>query len=543
MSLLGIIFVMLLSFLSGVMLIYVGISGFLTGEYGVEQLLFGVICGLILSGVPIVFAYLKIRKKRTDESTKSSNYDYDFDSDISDDLKYIARDFKENILMIYKIQPDVDETDRLLSKFREDYERSITHGNIRSTVTQVFLRTLSLHSKRLSKKGISIISRSKRQRYSSLPSVQKNVDSRGQFIITDISEDIKSVRLYKNDEGKKIYKKKDSDIAHYTILAAKNAGEGVIICPNCGAQSTRENLLDGCDYCNTKFTINDLSDRVADYSLRNDYYTHYAKYNGRVGRTANILIISSISLVVLFFIAVAVSIFSEISKENGVVPALIASFFSLSLIGFFVWFFTKIFVWPAQMILKFIAAVNYKIKTYLSGLRKKIKVENEFERVIKKEDPLFSLPVFYNSIQNKTASFIFADEATEINAFAAVGSDFTNFLNYNKDIIDFNVHQIHMTDYHASDGYRNAKVEISLSILKYDGKKVKSLERVLVVDTVKSLLCKTPQIYAPSVMKCKNCGASLSLNEGKNCEFCGQSFDYADYDWAIKDIHYNKKRV
>lgn len=203
MSLLGIIFVMLLSFLSGVMLIYVGISGFLTGEYGVEQLLFGVICGLILSGVPIVFAYLKIRKKRTDESTKSSNYDYDFDSDISDDLKYIARDFKENILMIYKIQPDVDETDRLLSKFREDYERSITNGNIRSTVTQGFLRTLSLHSKRLSKKGISIISRSKRQRYSSLPSVQKNVDSRGQFIITDISEDIKSVRLYKNDEGKK----------------------------------------------------------------------------------------------------------------------------------------------------------------------------------------------------------------------------------------------------------------------------------------------------------------------------------------------------
>lgn len=173
--------------------------------------------------------------------------------------------------------------------------------------------------------------------------------------------------------------------------------------------------------------------------------------------------------------------------------------------------------------------------------KKKIKVENEFERVIKKEDPLFSLHVFYNSIQNKMASFIFADKATEINAFAAVGSDFTNFLNYNKDIIDFNVHEIHMTDYHVSDGYRNAKVEILLSILKYDDKKVKSLERVLVVDTVKSLLCKTPQIYAPSVMRCKNCGASLSLNEGKNCEFCGQSFDYADYDWAIKDIHYNKK--
>ena len=33
---------------------------------------------------------------------------------------------------------------------------------------------------------------------------------------------------------------------------------------------------------------------------------------------------------------------------------------------------------------------------------------------------------------------------------------------------------------------------------------------------------------------CLNCGASLSLMEGKTCRFCGSALDLKKYDWVIE---------
>lgn len=37
------------------------------------------------------------------------------------------------------------------------------------------------------------------------------------------------------------------------------------VCPNCGAVSTVKGLLDGCDYCNTFFKIDELFPKVTNY--------------------------------------------------------------------------------------------------------------------------------------------------------------------------------------------------------------------------------------------------------------------------------------
>ena len=50
---------------------------------------------------------------------------------------------------------------------------------------------------------------------------------------------------------------------------------------------------------------------------------------------------------------------------------------------------------------------------------------------------------------------------------------------------------------------------------------------------IKDAGCRTQAVCGASVLKCKSCGASLSLMEGKKCEYCGRDLDLAAYDWVI----------
>ena len=49
------------------------------------------------------------------------------------------------------------------------------------------------------------------------------------------------------------------------------------MCPNCGNLSSRSNLIDGCDFCGTKFTIEDLDNRVASFGFRRDFLVSEGK--------------------------------------------------------------------------------------------------------------------------------------------------------------------------------------------------------------------------------------------------------------------------
>lgn len=70
---------------------------------------------------------------------------------------------------------------------------------------------------------------------------------------------------------------KDNEVAHFTLLSAHQVGGDKVTCPSCGNPTTRENLLDGCDYCGTKFTVEDMENRVESFGLRRDFRTHQSK--------------------------------------------------------------------------------------------------------------------------------------------------------------------------------------------------------------------------------------------------------------------------
>ena len=144
--------------------------------------------------------------------------------------------------------------------------------------TQLYLNILEFRRNRLRRLGLVCNYESARKNYSgSGKGISKKSYFDGKYEITEVSEDIAARTSYLKD-GRKIYTRTDKQIAAYNILSAKQGDRGRYVCPNCGVPETRENLLDGCDSCGTKFIIEDLGPKINDFGYRSDYDVQYEKY-------------------------------------------------------------------------------------------------------------------------------------------------------------------------------------------------------------------------------------------------------------------------
>ena len=73
-----------------------------------------------------------------------------------------------------------------------------------------------------------------------------------------------------------------------------------------------------------------------------------------------------------------------------------------------------------------------------------------------------------------------------------------------------------------------------LRLLELHGGKIKERNEKVKMTLIKDAGCKTQAVCGASVLKCKGCGAPISLMEGKTCRFCGSTLDLKKYDWVIE---------
>ena len=178
----------------------------------------------------------------------------------------------------YPIVEDYNQLTRNMSSFKEVYSEFMNNigGNkinskIQDYATQMLWHCIYLQKKRMEKLDIQIGLESSRLSYSKKSDpVRSTLYFDGRYNVNDVYEEIYSVKTFRHENRniKKVYNK---EVAHYTFLSAKNVGKDEVVCPNCGSLSSRSNLIDGCDFCGTKFTIEDLDNRVASFGFRRDF--------------------------------------------------------------------------------------------------------------------------------------------------------------------------------------------------------------------------------------------------------------------------------
>jgi len=439
------------------------------------------------------------------------------------------------IFPYYPIVEDYDELTRNLTDFKTAYsdfmnseDKNMDNSKLQNHATQLLWHSIYLQKKRLERLNVQIELNTSRRSYSkNVSPVRSKSYFDGRYNIDDVNEEIFSTRTYKYN-GKNIKCVYDKEVAHYTFLSAKSVGDGNVICPNCGNTSSRSNFMDGCDYCGTKFTVEDLDSRVGSFGFNRDSFVSSGKKEDIIK-----LIYPWIYMIgmTMFFNA---GFYLPFFKSDDMDLAMkflyaIPNAFLFALAGGVVITIVMFFIGPIIAIIsEYIEIVDPDL---LYNYKESLKQEIRRSESVRKYDPLFSIQSFFGGIENKLNAVHFADNVKEINAFS--DCDLSEKLQQYKDVVDIDIIRIMMDFYQVKDAMQTAMVNAILLIRELKNGKIEEKKEKVRMYLQKNEDCKTQAVCGPSILKCKSCGGNLSLIDGKKCEFCGQELDMKEHDWVI----------
>ena len=428
----------------------------------------------------------------------------------------------------------------VIKAFRKDYasffeENGISENPpVQNDTTQIYKNILDLQKRRLDKLGIKMQFASDRKKYTAEPvRIKKNFD--GKYAIEYFDEEVEARRRF-TINGKKLFLRSEELLAHFTILSVERAGDSdEIICPSCGHPSTREDLIDGCDFCGTKFTVEDLGGKISGFSLRDRYDIAYSRFKARRWDYAKNTIMG-IFLVIYFFYAFCITV--VLLDEAGVGDTTSPLFWTISVLGV-AGSFAGIFTVPPALfyMLVIFPALNlgvsfkYNSKKKLNELKDAEDAEIAFAEKVRAADPNFSLADFRSNVQSKLSAVIFAENAAAAGAFSE--QDMTSVIPHYSQTFDYDIDRIEWKDYRVADGLQQIELDADLHLYELKNQNVKKRSEHVRMKFIKDAECRTQSVCAPSVMRCSGCGNSLSLSAGLVCEYCGNRADLKKYDWVI----------
>lgn len=286
----------------------------------------------------------------------------------------------------------------------------------------------------------------------------------------------------------------------YYIIQSRSVN-GNYICPSCGWEGPLECFVDGCDYCQTKFHIEDLKQKVSSVYTPGDWTQH------RDGFTIH-------KNFVPMYVALAIIVIALLAIGSNMGGAMMML---APLVGIVV------------MVLVLTLFIEKKSKESVAGGPART---NRTLEKIRSVDKHFSVETFIGNLSNKLLSICYAGSLQEIAPFAVC--DMTPFITAFRGVIDCKLLECVLMDYQADNNFQHLQVKAGLLLTKYENGGVRQEKAYLNLGLVKSIRALTQSINDVNVYRCDSCGASLTLLNGGKCEYCGQGLDLKEYDWVIE---------
>ncbi len=371
--------------------------------------------------------------------------------------------------------------------------------NPMSCVTQEHWYSMYLEKKRLEKRRLhthhkSYFIRPTDYRYSADKRVTEiKYFSDGNYVVNKLTQktwiDIRYFR--DNVLVGKLDKSCETD---YYIMRSSTAN-GMYLCPNCGVEMPLEKLLDGCDYCNSKFDISAYNDKVI--SVARVFNRHDRRSNEGY-----------------------INFWNEAFKYSFEIPITYMRAFPPLLL-----------LMPLALLITGITAA-----ATIPDLKKEHEVHNRFLQQIRSSNPGISIEEFISSLDSKLKSIHFADHPQDVAAF--VKCDITPYLMSNQSIIRCELGRFMIKGYRTDDRFQYITLHRSVRVWTDCGNKMKKDLRIVQVTLAKQRDYKHKSDI--SMFTCQHCGATISLTEGGVCKYCGTMMDYDAYDWVIIDYKFVK---
>lgn len=406
-----------------------------------------------------------------------------------------------------------DEMTNLVNKYKQEemewYNSLQITENGFMTTTQNLWYTHYLNKRRLMSLGLTAhydyieptkYERGENQRY---PYWNYNHD--GKNLICKISDQMHYRKTF-YDQNRCVWadERKKSPGEYYMIQSRSMNGN--YICPSCGWEGALECFVDGCDYCQTKFHIEDLKQKVSsvynpgDWTQRRDGFTIHKNF---------VPMYVALGIIVLALLAISINIGGAMLRLTPLLLIVIMTLFVTLFIG-------------------------KKSKENVEGGPART---NKTLEKIRSVDEHFSMETFIGNLFNKLLSICYANSVREIGPFAIC--DMTALMTRYRGVIDSKLLECVLMDYRTDGGFQHLQVKVGMLLTKYENGGVRQEKSYLHLNLIKSIRALSQSINDVNVYRCDSCGASLSLLNGGKCEYCGQGLDLKEYDWVIEGYQYH----
>lgn len=321
----------------------------------------------------------------------------------------------------------------------------------------------------------------------------------GRNLICRVSDSFRYKKAFLDQNRLVFMDQKNGEGGEYYIIQPRSMN-GNYICPNCGWEERLEYFVDGCDYCSTKFQIDDLRQKVSSVYNPGDWKQH------RDGFTIHKNFMPLYIILVIFSFGLIVAAGRMGAGMMMLTPVL----------GF-------------VAIVIFLAAVLGKTsKESIEG--GPAKTRRTLDK-IRDVDKNFSQEAFIGNIFNKITSICYAERMEDILPF--VMCDMTAFMQANRNVFDCRLLECVLMDYQAAGNFQHLKIRVKFYAAYYENGIAGVRTEHVGFSLIKSVDAVNRSISDVNVYRCHSCGASLSLLNGGKCEYCGNTLDLKEYDWVI----------
>lgn len=315
------------------------------------------------------------------------------------------------------------------------------------------------------------------------------------------------------------------DVDLFSIVTWLNQGEiqETCCCPNCGAISKVETLLEGCPYCRTRFLMSDLFPKVTSYhflwdcSMNEKESKDWIRKVMLTGAVIGMLYVTPRSLWSLLPFG------SEKAGFFSVIFSFIPAGIFGALAGYAVGAFLKIG------------------KVFREGVRQapmavsQLNAKKRLTELMKPYDSGFSYEYFIGIVQGLIKILIYTDERSNLAVYEGppVGNLFDN-------IIDAQFGgALGVTDCRIAGDYCYLHLNVYMTDVYCMNSKIFKRNDLFQMGLCRNI--RKPVDYGFSIKKvaCKSCGGSFDASREKHCPYCGTVYELKEDDWVIT---YIKKR-
>ncbi|MDR1710271.1 MAG: hypothetical protein LBR58_00170 [Propionibacteriaceae bacterium] len=417
-----------------------------------------------------------------------------------------------------------------------------------ANVTQLLWSRLTLSRRRLARMGLNLEwAFAEGMNPENTWYFQEHWSDDGKHTFVDADTYVKARRTYSRG-GKQLRRIRFTGAAHCELIQSIR-DDAVYLCPNCGAQSSLDGLLDGCDYCETRFNVDDFNLKVSSFSLRADP----EGFADKVGSGANRWVTNlqkgkfpfkvsrvffatwALAAVAFFFFPIIddayrygtlVYVLASASAGLAMACVLLIFLFFIRLLG------PPLIAYLAAVVMLLVMIFRMPLQWNAQGRARRSR--KKFERTARQHDPLFSQGAFTSNAENKLLSIIYAETAADIEAIADV--DAAPLREHYADVCDVNLRELNFKDFQLDGQLQRLVVEARLDLVRLRGNRIaKSRERATIA-LAKSKDALTQAACEAVLLRCGGCGSSLSLLDGGACGYCGRRLELWRLDWVVTDF-------